>query len=146
MRDNGKVLLVDPDRGAIAMFEDVLKGTGRVEVCTDFVAARNRLLGGGVFDLLVTNVRLDEYNGLHLVHVAAALGLPTRCIVYSDHHDPLLIREARAAGAVYESKQGIRRVVASYANATPSAHGEGSPLVEGLQPPQRDRRYAGARG
>src|ERR1700722_2448077 len=110
MRDNGKVLLVDPNPGAIAMFEGVLKG-GRVDVCTDFVAARSRLLGGDVFDLLVTNVRLDEYNGLHLVHVAAALGLPTRCIVYSDHHAPLLIREARAAGAGSESKQGIRRIV-----------------------------------
>jgi DNA-binding NtrC family response regulator len=146
MRDNGKVLLVDPDRDTIAMFEDVLRETGCADVCTDFVVARRRLLEGGAFGLLVTNLRLDEYNGLHLVHVAAALGLPTRCFVYSDHHDPLLIREARAAGASYESKQGIRRILASHANAVLSACGEGRPPVEGLQPPQRDRRYAGARG
>jgi DNA-binding NtrC family response regulator len=121
MRDDGVVLLVDPERHALAMFEEVLvsRDSGSVVACTDFVTARRHLLEHPP-SMLVTNLCLEAYNGLHLVYLAASLGLSTRCIVYSDHHDPLLAREAQSAGAVYESKQRVRHILASYANAKPA--------------------------
>jgi DNA-binding NarL/FixJ family response regulator len=135
MRDDGVVLLVDPERAALVAFEEVLRGG--VVACTDFVTARKRLLEDPP-DLLVTNLRLEAYNGLHLVHLAATLALrtrcPTRCIVYSDHEDALLMREARSAGAEYESKQRIPDILASYANAKLPACSE------------PNRRYASLRG
>ena len=54
MDDHGTVLVVDPGRTAVAMFEEALGDTGVVDVCTDFGAARARLLEGAP-DLLVTN-------------------------------------------------------------------------------------------
>ena len=105
MHDESGVLLVDPDRDTLVSFEEALgvRNTASVEVFTDFLAARKRLLENAP-RLLVTNLRLGEYNGLHLVHLAASLGLQTQCVVYSDHQDALLIREARSTGAVYETK------------------------------------------
>src|ERR1700720_2366972 len=69
MRDHGFVLLFDPDRDTLAMFEDglVLRDKSGVVACTDFVTARKRLLEDPP-DLLVTNLRLEAYNGLHLVY------------------------------------------------------------------------------
>ena len=116
MRDDGIVLLVDPEREALVTFEQVLPEGVCVVACTEFVTARKRLLEDPPH-LLVTNLRLDDYNGLHLVYLAATLGVGTRCIVYSDHEDALLMREARSVGALYESKQRIPDILASYALA-----------------------------
>jgi DNA-binding NtrC family response regulator len=135
MRDDGVVLLVDPERDALEVFEEVLvsRDSGSVVACTDFVAARKHLLERPPC-LLVTNLCLEAFNGLHLVYLAASLGLSTRCIVYSDHHDPLLAREARSAGAEYESKQRVRHILASYANAQPARPSNAPPA------PSRARR------
>ena len=46
-----------------------------MDVCRDFSTARERLLNQPP-DLLVTNVRLHEYNGLHLVHLATPHTMP----------------------------------------------------------------------
>jgi DNA-binding NtrC family response regulator len=124
MRDDGSVLLVDPERDALVTFEQALGDSisGSVVVCTDFTTARKRLLEDPP-GLLVTNLRLEAHNGLHLVYLAANLGLGTRCIVYSDHEDAGLMREARSAGAAYESKQRIPQILASYASERPhSSH------------------------
>jgi DNA-binding response OmpR family regulator len=94
MRDDGVVLLVDPERDALAVLEEALRASGDVVTCTDFVTARKRLLENAP-RLLVTNLQLQEYNGLHLVYLAASLSLPTRCIVYADREDAGLMREAR---------------------------------------------------
>jgi DNA-binding NarL/FixJ family response regulator len=118
MRDDGVILLADPDRDAILTFEQVLgsRDVGSVVACTDFISARRHLLDD-LPHLVITNLRLGAYNGLHLVHLAATLGPRPRCIVYSDDPDPLLAREARSAGAEYESRQRIPSILASYANA-----------------------------
>jgi DNA-binding NtrC family response regulator len=146
MRDEGVVLLVDPERAALATFEEILGESGSV-VCTDFITARRRLLEDPPPGVIVTNLRLEAYNGLHLVYLAAALGLRSRCIVYSDHEDAPLLQDARSAGAAYESKQRIRGILASYASGKPTTCGEPSPLsVERPPPSPRARRHACLRG
>jgi DNA-binding NtrC family response regulator len=142
MRNDGVVLLVDPEHDTLVMFEEVLGDSYPVVPCTDFVAARQRLLACPPA-LLVTNLRLDAYNGLHLAYLAASLGSSTRCIVYSDQHDPLLTREVHSAGAVYESKQRVLQILASYANAKLPAAGERNPLaIEQLQLLEPDPHHA----
>ena len=116
------ILIVDPDPQALLAAQVALKSVAIVEACSDFRPARARLTSRPP-DLLVTNLRLERFNGLHLVHVAA--GTATRCIVYATHHDEMLAREVVAAGAFYERADRLPRVLASY--------------VQGMLP-ERDRR------
>ena len=63
-------------------------------------------------DLLVTNLRLDAYNGLHLVYVA----LPrTRCVVYSTAGvDRFLAIEAQRQAAFWESGARLAAALPAY--------------------------------
>jgi len=108
------ILIVDPDPQALYAAKDAVQAFAEVEACADFRAARARLVARPP-DLLVTNIRLERFNGLHLVYVAA--GSPTRCLVYVTEHDPVLAREVLAAGAFYERADRLARVLASYARA-----------------------------
>src|SRR6185503_3992470 len=105
------ILIVDPDPQALLAAQVAVKSVASVEACSDFRLARARLTSRPP-DLLVTNLRLERFNGLHLVHVAA--GSPTRCIVYASYHDEVLAREVVAAGAFYERADRLPRVLASY--------------------------------
>src|SRR6266850_1911032 len=93
-----RILVVDPNPAYLTDAQRVLQLLGDAEICTEFFVARARLVNRPP-DLLITNLRLQQYNGLHLVHLAKT---QTRCIVYSTHDDPVLAREVQAAGASYE--------------------------------------------
>jgi hypothetical protein len=108
------ILIVDPDPQALLAAQVAVEAFAEVEICSDFRAARARLASNPP-DLLVTNIRLERFNGLHLVYVAA--GSATRCLVYANHHDPVLAREVVAAGAFYERADRLPRVLAAYARA-----------------------------
>ena len=105
------VLIVDPDPWTLLAAQRAVESVADVETCSEFRAARARMAAKPP-DLLVTNVRLERFNGLHLVYLTA--GTPTRCIVYATHHDVVLAREALAAGAFYERADRLPRVLASY--------------------------------
>jgi hypothetical protein len=89
-----------------------------VAACSDFVTARQHVRMGTP-DLLITNLRLDTYNGLHLV---AHAGPPTRAIVYMDPPDPGLLRVAQAAGAFVETPQRLVAAAVSYVGAGLPSH------------------------
>jgi len=113
-RDVKEILLVDPDAHYLLAAQNALRFVADVEVSAKFAAARARLLSARPPDLLVTNLRLQAYNGLHLVHMATGR---TRCIVYSSHDDLMLAREAQAAGAFYERSKRLSRAVMAYVHA-----------------------------
>jgi hypothetical protein len=108
------VLIVDPDPQALLAAEISVQSVADVEACSDFRFARARIVARPP-DLLVTNLRLGAFNGLHLVYLAADTA--TRCIVYAAQHDPVLAREVLAAGAFYERADRLPRVLESYARA-----------------------------
>lgn len=108
------ILLVDPDPGAVRDAENLLRLMARVEVCVNFNHARERLLNRPP-DLLVANIRLREYNALHLVIRACP---QTRCIVYAAHHDPVLARDAQDIGAFYERSLRLAPALVGYVSAT----------------------------
>ena len=115
VREAKEILLVDPDPKGLRAVQAGLRLVADVEAFTDFRDARTRLLDQPP-DLLVTNLRLQAYNGLHLVHLAA--GTHTRCIVYSTYDDLMLAREVQAAGAFFEHPLRLPLVLQSYVNAT----------------------------
>ena len=96
-----RILLVEPAAAARAILHTAASTFAYVESHAQFETARARVLLA-LFDFLVTNVRLGDYNGLHLVYLRSpARGVPC-AIVYSDERDPGLAREAQRAGAFYE--------------------------------------------
>jgi DNA-binding response OmpR family regulator len=75
------------------------RGAGYVaEGAATFPAARQLLESFGP-DLLVTDIRLNEYNGLYLLVRAPSNQPKPACLVVSGFEDPVLIRDARLHGA-----------------------------------------------
>jgi DNA-binding NtrC family response regulator len=125
------VLLVEPDallRHGVAL---QLAEQARVHAEARFETAASRLQAadGSSYGLLVTNLRLDAYNGLHLVYLMQHLGLRARTVVYAGHADRLIAREAQSAGAFFERLERIPRALTPY-------------LLADL--PEHDRRSADA--
>jgi ActR/RegA family two-component response regulator len=113
-----RVLLVEPD-GAVR--ERLRSAAGRVRHIdgdAGFPVARAHLFSNP-YDWVVTNLRLAADNGLHLVLLASAAGLPARFVVYSDPRDIALAREAQRAGAFYESRDRIHRALAAFLRCAP---------------------------
>ena len=108
-----RVLVVEPNVGRRMALQRALAPIAEVAACGDFVTARQHVRQATP-DLLITNLRLDTYNGLHLV---AHAGPPTRAIVYMDPPDPGLLRVAQAAGAFVEAPQRLVAAAVSYVGA-----------------------------
>jgi len=117
------LLVVEPDTVLGQRVLAKCEGIARATLCRDFLSARAQLLALTP-DLLVTNLRLEEYNGLHLVLLASA-ETPTRSLVHTDRPDPYLVREAQAIGAFFERTERLLHAVVGYLH---------------LNLPQRDRR------
>src|SRR5688572_14328225 len=97
MTPSPNVLLVAPTRRIAATFSVGLVEAGlRVTLVTTFKAARQALESSP--DLLISELRLGEYNGLHLALRAHSRGI--RAIVLGAG-DPVTQREAQTVGADY---------------------------------------------
>ena len=99
---SARVLLVEPNPVITEHLLQAARAIATVEHRGTFEAARPRL-GESRFDYMFTNLRLGEFNGLHLVHLAAGLGQRPRCVVYTDSTDLVLGREVQRSGAFYET-------------------------------------------
>ena len=123
------VLLVDCDPVVGALIKRGCEKLAAVEVITSFPVAKRRL-AQDVADLLVTNLRLNEYNGLHLVYLASTrTPVLTRSVVYSAFPDPLLIDEAQAAGAMYERLATLAASLPAYLKSALPPRDQRSPLA-----------------
>jgi DNA-binding NtrC family response regulator len=107
---------------------DAVREIAHIDGATDFRSARTHLFSKR-YDWLVTNIRLDAYNGLHLVHLAETARLPIRSLVYADRRDLVLAREAQQAGAFYESRDRVARALAAYLRGTLPAQDRRNPAV-----------------
>lgn len=125
-REVTEILLVDPDPDGLGAVQAALRRVADVKTCSTFRAARARLLSQPP-DLLVTNLRLEAYNGLHLLHLAA--GTRTRCIAYATYDDLVLAREVQALGAFYERARRLPLTLPSYLTAMLPRHDRRNPTV-----------------
>jgi hypothetical protein len=112
-----RVLLADVNVALLEALRRTLAPIASVVCCTDFGAARRELLANP-YDLLVTNLRLEAYNGLHLVYMAQSSGLLPRSIVYTDHFEGALAREVHRSGAFYEVSSRLASSLPHYVAAS----------------------------
>ena len=89
-----RILVIDDDEHALAGLLEMLRDAGHhVTGATTYDAAR-RLLNVSTFDLLITDVRLRSFNGLHLVRQSHADHPDMAVIVITGYDDPLVDLEA----------------------------------------------------
>jgi DNA-binding NtrC family response regulator len=108
-----RLLLVEPDASVGQSLRATVERIAKTIICNDFLSARSQLLSAAP-EILVTNLRLGEYNGLHLVLLATSDQAGTKSIVHSNRPDPYLIREAQALGAFFERTERLRYSLAGY--------------------------------
>jgi DNA-binding NtrC family response regulator len=100
-RDRPIVVLAEDDRAALDGMSQWLEGEGfTVLACATFGEARAQLATRRVAALL-TDIRLAEFNGLHLVQLALTLHPRARLVVFSGHSDDVLQAEAHGVGALW---------------------------------------------
>jgi hypothetical protein len=113
-----RLLLVEPDRTLWPVVASSLRGLAHVEPVADYRTARARLWRASLFKapygLLVTNLHLGTDNGLQLVCLVAATGLPTRSVVYTDDFNAGWGREAQRTGAFYEIRTRLPSALPAY--------------------------------
>jgi hypothetical protein len=107
-------LLVEPDVERRSLLSATLSTVAIVWAPDDFLTAK-RLLSTTRYDLVVANIRLEAYSGLHLVYLVGEGH--TRSVVYADHDDLYLARTTQAAGAFYERGARIAGALPSYVSA-----------------------------
>ena len=120
------ILLVEPDSIWRAML-----ATGQPEKMDAHDRFETARQGLGVmrYDLIVANLRLGAYNGLHLVYLARVLGSSARAIVYDEHPSLLLALEVQRAGALYELKHRLPITLPSYIGAALPPADRRNPIV-----------------
>jgi DNA-binding NtrC family response regulator len=93
-----RVLMVDDDQEYLGFCAIILRDDGHdVTACSNFTEGR-RLLAADQFDALIADVRLGDYNGLHLIALAAPSMIR---IAFSAFVDPVIRRDAEHAGALF---------------------------------------------
>jgi DNA-binding NarL/FixJ family response regulator len=108
-----RVLLVEPETAFRLQMRNAVDTMAVIDAETGVPTARQRLLGAQ-YHWLVTNIRLQAYNGLHLAYLARMSTRPIRILVYGEDDDLLLAREAQELGAFYESRKSVASSLAGY--------------------------------
>jgi DNA-binding NtrC family response regulator len=95
------VVLAEDDPAALDGLSRWLAGEELLVLsCATFAEARAQL-GTRRVAALLTDVRLAEFNGLHLVQLARTLHPRARLVVFSGHQDDVLEQEAHSVGALW---------------------------------------------
>ena len=99
--DGKQVLVVDDDPAVLRLLKQWLTGAGYAVVACDGFETAKQHLAEIPPDVLLTDVRLGAFNGLHLVILAKEQAPRTVAIAMSAFDDPILRRDAALCGAGY---------------------------------------------
>jgi DNA-binding NtrC family response regulator len=110
------VLLVEPDDLIASRLTASLDGVDEVHRCVGFTEARAQLRLTPP-DLLVSNLRLREYNGLQLVYLGTLATTQTPAIIYTTRLDPTLAEDVQRAGAFYDTADCLAVSLRAYLGA-----------------------------
>lgn len=91
-----KILIVDDDTFTRDGLASLVADAGYDTVAAADVPAALQILADQAIDLLITDVRLDSFNGLHLLATAVR---PIPSIVITGFDDPCIEADARKFGA-----------------------------------------------
>jgi DNA-binding NtrC family response regulator len=139
-------LIVDPDDRYAASAAAVLADAGFTVSVTDNYEDAKTLLVTQSPLVVVTEVRLRAFNGLQLALRAASMTPRVAVVVACGVYDPVLHRDAEAAGATFAVKplSGGELLAAVYRTAARKPMPDGA--VEPVRPPferrRADRRHA----
>ena len=126
------MLIVEPNPAVGNQLRAVSVTVARTALCRDFGGARDALYSFRPH-VLITNLRLEDYNGLHLVLLSRMLEAPPRALVHTDRPDFLLTNEALAMGAFFERTERLLYSLLSFLEAE-------LPQADRRNPAQPDRR------
>jgi DNA-binding NtrC family response regulator len=130
------VLLVEDEPSVQEVLERWLAECGRcVVACRTFQEAR-AYLTLHTPDILVTDIRLQDYNGLQLVMQMGDKHPDARCLVITGHDDPVLRKEAEHMHAGYLLKPFER---GDFLAAIEHLAGGGSPATDPVEMAQDGR-------
>jgi two-component system response regulator RegA len=95
------ILIVESDPRLAETWSCAMRAAGcRVVAAASFEEARTALRAATP-DVLVTEIRLGAYNGLHLIIRARASNPKLRAVVITATADPVVRQEAERVGAVH---------------------------------------------
>src|SRR5258708_2145015 len=89
-----RILVLDDDEHALSGILEILQDAGHDVTGAATYDAAKRLLVASPFDLLVSDVRVRSFNGLHLVMQTRADHPETAIIIITGYDDPLIDLEA----------------------------------------------------
>jgi DNA-binding response OmpR family regulator len=89
-----RILVLDDDEHALSGIVEFLRDAGHHVTGAATYDAAKRLLGVTAFDLLVTDVRLRSFNGLHLVMQTHVDHPEMAVIIITGYDDPMIELEA----------------------------------------------------
>lgn len=96
-----KMLILEDDELLDDLYEKTFRDAGyEVVACTRFEDAR-ACLRRQVPDVLLTDVRVGDFNGLQLAHLFRMQAPTARIVVVSGYDDPVIRRDAEALGATF---------------------------------------------
>ena len=104
MRLPFRILVLDDDEHALSGMVELLQGAGHDVTGAATYDAAKRLLGAGSYDLLVTDVRLRAFNGLHLVMQTRHESPEMAIIIVTGYEEPMLELEASRYSARFVRK------------------------------------------
>jgi CheY-like chemotaxis protein len=99
-----RVLVLEDDENALAGIVELLIESGYDVTPAATYDEAKRLLSMGTYDLLVTDVRLRSYNGLHLVMKVRQESPDTAVIIMTGYDEPLMELEASRYSAQFVRK------------------------------------------
>jgi CheY-like chemotaxis protein len=98
------IMVVDTDAATLLTTADVLRKAGHHATTASSFQEARRMLESSSPDLLITEIRLGAFNGLHLAVRRRLLQPQSASIVASAHSDRMLEHEARAMNVPYMLK------------------------------------------
>jgi DNA-binding response OmpR family regulator len=96
-----QIVVVDDDRAVLETLANVLNAWGYDAVPFNRFEDARTFLSNQAADILIADVRLGQYNGLQLIHLARQNHPETVVMVMSGYDDPVLRAAAADAGAAY---------------------------------------------
>lgn len=99
-----RILVIDDDENALAGIAEMLRLADHDVTPVSGYEDAKAALANGSFDLMITDVRLRSYNGLHLVMKVRGESPEMAVVIMSAYEDPLMELEARRYRAEFLRK------------------------------------------
>src|SRR5262245_56938642 len=111
VKSSGRTLVVEPDDLDRIFLVDTLVSVGLHVTATESFSSARELLVAHPPSILITEIRLDDYNGLQLAHLGRSLWQHMSIVVISRFRDRVLQREAEDMGAAFIHKPMTMQVL-----------------------------------